>query len=164
MLINEIGGVNIKDDTFAVAPAVKELYRAGGAITVGSAVVMDTAANLGSQVIIAPAYTADLAGQSANAAFAGIYTGTGGSGAASVIANLVGKAAVAGDMILVVQRGLVYGVANAAIATAGTALRIGSTSGRMGPITYVADVASRCNAVALETAAGAASVFRMSVQ
>lgn len=156
MLINEIGGVNIKDDTFATPPTVKELYRAGGAIGVGLATVMDTVAaattNVGSQVIVAPVSTAAATDWAMSQRFTGIYTGVGGTGTETAVSGLSGKAAVAGDMILVVQKGMVSAVADATVTTI-TAVKHGSsTAGRVMDSAFIASTGIPTIGVSLEGA------------
>lgn len=161
MLINEVGGIDVSTDTFAQAPQVKELYRAGGAIPIGTAVKVDTtAAYIGKNVIAAT--SAD--GNKAATSFVGIYTGTGGSGAVGTVTNLTtGNAAVAGDMILVVTEGTVYALAGTGAVTAGSALKIADTSGRLTDYDVSAISATKTLGIAME-AASAGAAFRMYVE
>ncbi len=160
MLINEVGGVDISTDTFATAPLVKELFRAGGAIPIGTAVKADTAAAyIGKNVIAAT--SAD--GNKGASSFVGIYTGVGGSGAVGTVTNLPGNAAVAGDMVLIAIEGTVYALAGTGGVTAGSALKIADTSGRMTDYDVSAISATKTIGLAFE-AASAGAAFRMYVE
>lgn len=152
MLINEVGGVNITNDTFATAPTVKELYKAGGAISVGQCVVMDDVANaltaVGTQVVVSPAS----ATASDQTRFCGIYSGVGGTGATSTVSTLPGKAAVSGDMILVIQKGMTYAIAEGTVTTLTNVTLSTAAAGRLKDYTAATNVTQPHIAIALEGA------------
>lgn len=160
MLINEVGGVNIKDDTFATAPTVKELYKAGGAISVGQCVVMDSVFGagtaVGTQVVVSPAS----ATASDQTRFCGIYSGVGGTGTESTVSTLPGKAAVSGDMILVIQKGMTYAVAEGGVTTLTNVTLSTAAAGRLKEYSPVTSVTQPHIAFALE-AGTAGNAFRV---
>lgn len=156
MLINEVGGVDISTDTFATAPTVKELYKAGGAIAVGQAVILDSADPTGKTVATLASATEKHA-----SAFVGIYSGVGGSGATSTATNLSGKDAVSGDMILLVTQGVTYAIAGGTVAAVDQ-LKLSTTAGRVYTCTVIASDNYKTIGSAME-AATVGVAFRIKV-
>lgn len=97
----EVLGVRPIDDTLNQPDNGFSIYKAGGAILSGSPVIIDSSVPGGTQVI---ASTTGLSKE-----FVGVYTGQGGSGAATATTNLTGVAAASGDLLIKVQRrGVIY--------------------------------------------------------
>lgn len=102
-----------------------ETFEAGGAIPVGSPVVIDPADNTGKSVIVGAAATAEM--------FQGVYEGVGGTGAVAS-SPLTGRAAVTGNHIKVRWKGLTTAlvdgttdVADGAFLAVGAGAFIGAT-------------------------------------
>jgi len=94
-------GFDPKDGAQAPNPDSIKMHKAGGAISVGSLVAASTADSTGQTVVVCSATLG------AGAAAVGVYTGKGGTGAATTISGLSGADVLTGDMIQVVKRGVV---------------------------------------------------------
>lgn len=94
-------GFDPKDGAQAPNPDSIEMHKAGGAISVGSLVAASTADATGQTVVVCSATLG------AGAAAMGVYTGKGGTGAATTVSGLSGSDVLTGDMIQVVKRGIV---------------------------------------------------------
>lgn len=120
-------------------------YEADGAIAVGSTVMID-AASTGKLVV------AGTTGEDHR--FVGIYQGSGGTGTTSTTANLVGEAAVDGDVIDVAVEGVAYALVEGTTDVADTdCLKFHTTAGYL---MKVADPADGIKPLAVALAAQAA--------
>lgn len=101
--ISQAGGIIGKaDTTLKSAPEAFALFEADAAITPGKVVGLDTGNTLGKLVVTCPIGAPNRA--------LGIYTGQGGTGAATSTAGLTGRAAVDGDIIWVQTAGVCNGL------------------------------------------------------
>jgi len=72
-------------------------------------------------------------------------------------------AAAAGDEVLIAQAGVTYAIADVAIAAAGVLVGVGAAIATAGRVTNSSPTAGRRLGIALSTAAGAGSIFKVAL-
>ena len=127
MILSQITGFSPVTAALTGVETIEMVFKAGGAITVGAPVMIDVTDTSGKAVTTGTTTTK-------TPLMAGVYEGKGGTGTATAVSGLTGKAAVSGDIILIKVFGVASVIAtpktSSDLSTSGKALALGTTAGQ----------------------------------